>query len=339
MALPGHTSAERKEERPMGSLYPLCFQPILRRYLWGGRRLGTVLGKSIGPERDYAESWEVADHGMDQSVVNDGPLAGKRLEQLVEEFGVALTGGKSGFQRFPLLLKYLDAHRVLSVQVHPNDAQAALLQPPDLGKTEAWVILAADPGSVLYAGLRSGVGRTDLEVALRTGAVAELLHVIEPCVGDCFYIPAGTVHAIGAGLMIAEIQQSSDVTFRLFDWNRNGPDGTPRKLDVDAALNATDFTAGPVACQRPEVLRHSVVSRLVSCSAFALDRWTWQGTESLGGDDQFHVVTVLEGEVTLLAKNGPVELQRGQTSLIPASCQVQMHAAHPCVMLDAHLSE
>ncbi len=311
----------------------------MRRYLWGGRRLGTVLGKPIGPEGDYAESWEVADHGTDQSMVVDGALAGRRLGQLVEEFGVALTGGGSPFRRFPLLLKYLDAHRVLSVQVHPNDAQAALLQPPDLGKTEAWVILAADPGSVLYAGLRSGVGRADLEVAVRDGTVADLLHVIEPSAGDCFFIPAGTVHAIGAGLMVAEIQQASDVTFRLFDWNRNGPHGTPRRLDVEAALNVTDFATGPVARQRPHVIRPSVVSRLVSCPAFSLDRWTWQGDEALGGDDIFHLVTVLEGQVDLEAKSGQATLARGQTSLIPACCPVQMYAAQPCVMLDAHLSE
>ena len=213
-----------------------------------------------------------------------------------------MTGGESPFRRFPLLLKYLDAHRVLSVQVHPNDAQAALLQPPDLGKTEAWVILAADPGSVLYAGLRSGVGRADLEVAVRDGTVADLLHVIEPSAGDCFFIPAGTVHAIGAGLMVAEIQQASDVTFRLFDWNRNGPHGTPRRLDVEAALNVTDFATGPVARQRPHAIRPAVVSRLVSCPAFSLDRWTWQGDEALGGDDIFHLVTVLEGQVDLEAK-------------------------------------
>jgi mannose-6-phosphate isomerase len=301
--------------------------------------LGTILGKPIGPEGDYAESWEVADHGIDQSVVINGALAGRRLGQLVEEFGVALTGGESPFRRFPLLLKYLDAQRVLSVQVHPNDAQAALLQPPDLGKTEAWVVLAAEPGSVLYAGLRPGVGRVDLEIAVRDGTVAELLHVIEPSAGDCFFIPAGTVHAIGAGLMIAEIQQASDVTFRLFDWNRNGPDGTPRRLDVEAALNVTDFIGGPVACQRPQAIRPSVVSRLVSCPAFSLDRWTWQGDESLGGDDTFHLVTVIEGEANLVAKSGRASLARGQTSLIPACCQVQMHAAQPCVMLDAHLSE
>ena len=269
----------------------------------------------------------------------NGALAGKRLGQLVEEVGVALTGGESPFRRFPLLLKYLDAQRVLSVQVHPNDAQAALLQPPDLGKTEAWVVLAAEPGSVLYAGLRPGVGRVDLEIAVRDGTVAELLHVIEPSAGECFFIPAGTVHAIGAGLMIAEIQQASDVTFRLFDWNRNGPDGTPRRLDVEAALNVTDFIAGPVACQRPQAIRPSVVSRLVSCPAFSLDRWTWQGDESLGGDDTFHLVTVIEGEANLVAKSGRASLARGQTSLIPACCQVQMHAAQPCVMLDAHLSE
>ena len=321
----------------MGPLYPLCFKPILRRYLWGGRRLGTVLEKSIGPEHDYAESWEIADHGVDQSVVTVGPLTGTRLGQLVKEFGVALIGGGSGLKRFPLLLKYLDAHRVLSVQVHPDDSQAALLKPPDLGKTEAWVVLAADPGSVLYVGLRPGVDRIALETAVRDGTVADLLHVVEPRVGDCFFIPAGTVHAIGAGLLVAEIQQSSDVTFRLFDWQRDGPDGKPRRLDVDAALQVIDFTAGPVSRQHPVAIGPSVGSRLVSCAEFVLDRWIWQGTETLGGDDRFHLVSVLAGTVTLTHKTGDVELQLGQTSLIPACCHVEMHATSQCVMLDAHL--
>ena len=153
--------------------YPLRFQPLLRRYLWGGRRLETMLGKSLGPGEDYAESWEVVDHGEDQSVVINGPLSGMSLKDLVGTHGQQLFGEKVGYDQFPLLLKFLDCNRTLSVQVHPNDQQAAHLDPPDLGKTEAWVVLAADSGSKMYAGLRDGVSREDLRDALTdTGAPA-----------------------------------------------------------------------------------------------------------------------------------------------------------------------
>ena len=189
----------------------------------------TVLGKPIGPGDDYAESWEVADHGADQSIVDFGPLAGTTLGELVLGRGDELVGPKGTVPypqaRFPLLVKFLDAKQVLSVQVHPNDEQAAKQTPPDLGKTEAWVMLATEPGSKIYAGLRPGVDRAQLEAAIRDGTCERLLHSFEPKPGDCVFIPAGTVHAIGQGLLVAEIQQSSDTTFRLFDWNRTGADG------------------------------------------------------------------------------------------------------------------
>ena len=179
-----------------------------------------MLGKVLGEGEDYAESWELVDHGADQSVVVGGALAGMTLGQLVAEHGEELLGRHAGLGQFPLLLKFLDCNRTLSVQVHPNDVQGALLDPPDLGKTEAWVVLAADAGSKIYAGLKAGVTREDLRAALEAGTCEACLHQFEPQVGDCVFIRAGTVHALGAGLVIAEIQQASDTTFRLFDWNR-----------------------------------------------------------------------------------------------------------------------
>src|SRR5262249_22949406 len=146
----------------------------------------------------------------------------------------------------------LDAAHMLSVQVHPNDEQAALQTPPDLGKTEAWIILAAEPGSKVYVGLRPGVDPQQLAEAIAAGTCEELLYGFEPCAGDCLFIPAGTVHALGAGLLVAEIQQSSDTTFRLFDWNRVGPDGKPRTLHVEQALAVVDFDRGPIAPQQPQ---------------------------------------------------------------------------------------
>ena len=154
-------------------LYPLRFRLLVRRYLWGNRRLETCLGKSIGPGNDYAESWEVCDHGADQSIVEQGPLAGTTLGELVCHRGPELLGRHHPQSRFPLLVKFLDAAQALSVQVHPNDEQAARQNPPDLGKTEAWFILAADPGSTIYAGLQPGVDRQQLADAIRPGDLRE----------------------------------------------------------------------------------------------------------------------------------------------------------------------
>ena len=162
---------------------------------------------------------------MDQSRVLYGPLAGRTLGELTQTHGQALLGRHAPQKRFPLLFKFLDCHKVLSVQVHPDDARAARLDPPDLGKTEAWVVLHADPGGVLYAGLRSDVDRPALERAVEQHTVADCLHRLTPQPGDCVLIEAGTVHALGAGLVVAEIQQASNTTWRLDDWGRLGPDG------------------------------------------------------------------------------------------------------------------
>src|SRR5204863_3257866 len=166
--------------------------------------------------------------------------------ELVMQEGPALFGRHYPRDQFPLLLKFLDCNQTLSVQVHPNDEQAAKLDPPDLGKTEAWVVLAADPGSKIYAGLKPGVDRQTLEAAVANGRCEKCLHEFEPHVGDCVFIEAGTVHALGAGLLVAEIQQASDTTYRLFDWNRVDRDGKPRQLHVEEALDVTDYTRGPV---------------------------------------------------------------------------------------------
>ena len=192
-------------------------------------------------------------------------------------------------------LSFSIRRRDLSVQVHPDDVAAARLVPPDLGKTEAWVIVGAELGSRVYAGLRSGIDRQQLAEATAAGRTAECLHAFEPDVGDCIFIPAGTVHALGAGLVVAEIQQASDTTYRLFDWNRVGPDGQPRALHIEQALAAIDYSAGPVTPVVPQATDRPEVQRLVACDKFVLDRWTISDVASLGGDGRMHIVTVLEG--------------------------------------------
>jgi mannose-6-phosphate isomerase len=350
----------------MPPLYPLRFQPLFRRYLWGGRRLETVLAKPIGEGSDYAESWEIVDHGADQSVVAGGPLAGTTLGELVRTRGAELFGrdmechrGRSLQDRlqFPLLFKYLDCQRDLSVQVHPDDAVAARLNPPDLGKTEAWVILDAAPGARVYAGLRPGLNPTSLAREIAAGRTAECLLSFEARTGDCIFIPAGTVHALGAGLLVAEIQQASDTTYRLFDWNRVGPDDKPRQLHVEEALAVIDYAAGDVRPQQPQPTERPFVERLVTCDKFALDRWRFRGVERLGGDERFHIVSVLEGTLELSwegeapAEPGtnsreeaqqelrpPRGLNRGETVLLPASIgPVTVSAAPSCTLLDIYL--
>jgi len=310
-------------------LQPLTFEPILKSLLWGGRRLGSVLNKPIGDGDRYAESWELADHRDDVSRVARGPLAGVSLRDLVRGRGDELLGrGRSAARpdQFPLLVKFLDAHDVLSVQVHPDDERGLRLA-DDNGKTEAWVIVHAEPGSVIYAGLKRGVTRAGFAEAMATGRVEPLLHRFEARPGDCIMIPAGTVHAIGAGVVLAEIQQMSDATFRVHDWGRVGPDGSPRTLHPAEALESTDFEAGPVdpVVATPEPVAGGTRERLASCPFFALERLRLTGASRVGTDDRFTILVNLGGSADVLSRGGSTPLEFGRTVLLPAaigSCEV-----------------
>jgi mannose-6-phosphate isomerase len=318
-------------------MYPLRFGPILRRYLWGGRRLA-AWGKQLGPGDDYAESWEVADQRDVQSVVLAGPLAGRTLGELVRERGAALLGRHHPQPQFPLLLKLLDAQQCLSVQVHPRDEHAAHLDPPQRGKTEAWYVLDAPPGAVLYAGLKRGIDRQALRREVHRGTVALCLHEVHPRVGDCVFIPAGVVHAIGPGLLLAEIQQQSDITYRLYDWDRLGPDGRPRPLHVEQALEVIDFQHGPVNVQQPEPTGRAGVRRLVSCPQFVWDRWELEGRTALGGDGRCHVVLVVSGSMQVAGDAMPAPLTPGSTIVLPAAAgAVRVEPLEPVTLLDAYL--
>jgi len=322
----------------MSSLPPLRFTPLFKQYLWGGRRLESLLGKQLGPGDHYAESWEVVDHGPDQSVVSAGPLEGTTLHELVTDHGAALFGRHRPPAQFPLLTKFLDAHRTLSVQVHPNDTQAARLDPPDLGKTEAWVVLAADPGSKIYAGLRPGVDRATLAHELDHGTCDKCLHQFEPEIGDCIFIEAGTVHAIGAGLVVAEFQQASDTTYRLFDWNRVDADGRPRQLHVQECLDTIDYTRGPVAPQQPQPTDNSDCERLVACDKFVLDRWICDQPIIGGGDQRFHILAMVAGQAAVTADGHEKSLPRGSTMLVPACChEYSVQPQGRAILLDMYL--
>jgi len=313
---------------PPTPLYPMAFEPLYKSLIWGGRRLETMLGKAIGggPSDRVAESWELADHRDDRSRVRNGPLAGASLHDLARDRPDDVYGpgrAPAGGGRFPLLVKFLDAHDVLSVQVHPDDALGRRLA-GDNGKTEAWVIVHAEPDSLIYAGLRPGVSRERFAKALAAGGVEPLLHRFPARAGDCVFIPAGTVHAIGAGVVLAEVQQSSDTTFRVHDWDRLGPDGRGRTLHHAEALESTDFDAGPVEPVRPAPAAFEGGTReeLVRCRYFHLDRLRIDGPATVGGVGHFTIAVGLGGGATVEDPGGvaePVPVGLGRTALLPAS--------------------
>ena len=306
--------------------YPLTFTPLFRDYVWGGTRLQSELAKKTGPGI-WAESWEVVDHANGQSVVAAGAAAGQSLGQLVQHWKEQLVG-RDVWQRvqseampaqlrgrFPLLFKFLDAAQNLSVQVHPNDTAAARQTPPDLGKTEAWFIIAAAPGAQIYAGLKSGVTREDFTAACRENKAVSLLHSFPAAAGQCVFIPAGTIHAIGAGLLVAEIQQASDTTYRIDDWGRMGNDGKPRPLHLQQALEVSDFVSGPV---NPIIATaEQGNSLLVRCPYFELNRISTTTPVELGGDGRFHLLAVIDGEAEIAGTPG--KLDKGATLLLPAA--------------------
>jgi mannose-6-phosphate isomerase len=221
-------------------LYPLTFQPIFKDRVWGGRSLARLYGKQLPPKIPIGESWEISDRPGDTSVIANGPLAGKNLHWLLNNHASELLGVvKPQHGRFPLLVKILDAQKNLSLQVHPPAHKAA-----ELGgepKTEMWYIAEAAPGAELFAGLKRGVTRADFERKLHDGAVADCFHRMPARSGDAMFLPGGRVHAIGAGLVIFEIQQNSDTTYRVFDWNRPGLDSKPRPLHIAESLASIDF--------------------------------------------------------------------------------------------------
>lgn len=296
---------------------PISFHPVFKQTLWGGRRLGTQLGKAIGEGSDYAESWEIVDHGDDQSVVCGGELDGQTLRDLVTRHGSLLMGDHAPTDSFPLLLKYLDCNRVLSVQVHPGDQYAGKLTIPDRGKTEAWYIVDAAPDALIYAGLQSGVDRQGFGEAIEAGQTEQVLSTFHPEPGDVVFIPAGTVHALGAGLLVAEIQQSSDTTFRLFDWNRLDAEGKSRPLHLKQGLEVTDYQSGPVSPIRSDGALAGW-QRLVRCDNFELDVLR-QGVTTVADSSGFEIITVPTGRATLRWGDQSRILSEGDSLLLPAS--------------------
>jgi mannose-6-phosphate isomerase len=227
------------------NFYPLTFTPALKDYIWGGRNLENLYNRQLPPSGPIAESWEVSGHPNGPAIVDGGPLAGQSLPGVLETWGVGLVGTRAGWalerNKFPLLVKLLDAEKRLSVQVHPQDSYALTNENGELGKTEMWYILHARPGAQLILGLRPGVTPQAFRQAVADNELDRWLHHLRVKAGDAIFVPAGTVHAILEGIIAAEIQQNSDTTYRIYDWGRVGADGVPRPLHVDKALEVINF--------------------------------------------------------------------------------------------------
>jgi mannose-6-phosphate isomerase len=311
---------------------PLRFESYLRPMVWGGRQLGEVLGKPLPNGGTYGEAWEISDHPSHASIVAYGPYKGQTLRQLMEQQPAALLGAAaSRYQRFPWLVKLLDAWDWLSVQVHPNERDVARLWPGEGSKTEAWFVLAAAPGSRVCAGLLPGVDEQGLRKALREGTVGDCLHQFSPRPGDCVFLPAGTVHAVGGGVLMAEVQQTSDATFRLFDWNRRDARGQMRQLHIEEALACINWNSGPVHPIRArnypgradspprQPISASSHQRLVDCSYFTLEYLQYSEPFTCGGTGILQVLLVLHGRGRLETGEGVWQLTPGDTLLLPAT--------------------
>jgi len=292
---------------------PITFTPLYMPRVWGGHRLADAYARSLPKDAVIGESWEVVDRPEAQSLVSGGPLAGQDLHGLWHDHRAAVFGAAAvnhPAERFPLLVKLLDATDTLSVQVHPPADVA-----PRLGgetKNEMWFVAAAEPGAHIYAGLRSGVTRDTFEAALGAGEdVSRMLHRIDVVAGDAIFIPAGRVHAIGGGCLIVEVQQNSDTTYRVFDFNRPGLDGNPRDLHVDASLASIDWDDFEPALEPP----HPDPESVLATRFFAVERWELTHPRRAALADEFALVCVLRGNVAC----GDVTIGPGDVMLVPAS--------------------
>lgn len=307
-------------------LYPLKFAPIYKKRVWGGCNLSIVLGRELPLEGTIGESWELSANEGAVSSISNGCFRGMTLAELISTYSKEILGeGYQCFQeKFPLLFKYIDANDKLSLQVHPPD-KYALSSDGELGKTEAWYILQAKPGAKLVHGLKEGINSKCFLQAIKNNCLEDMLNEIEVKAGDVLFVPAGTVHAIGEGLVIAEIQQNSDVTYRIFDWNRLGSDEKPRQLHIEKALDVINFSKG---------VDHSLSSGItvdedgfrttfhVHCAYFTLELLDiYKRCHCAKRPKRFEVLMCIGGDFEIQFNDQKETLSVGETVLIPASLE------------------
>ncbi len=302
-------------------LYPVRFAPIYQYRLWGGRRLARLLSEPLPGDDPIGEAWLLSDREDQASLVADGPLKGKTISELLARSPQQLLGKLSGhFRRFPLLLKFLDVSKTLSVQVHPSDDYPQLIPAGDTGKTEAWFVLDAGSDARIYAGLKSGTSASVLRQAIAHGTIADQLASFTPKLGDGVFIRAGTVHSL-SDVVVFEVQQNSDVTFRLFDWDHLDPrTGRRRPLQVDQAMACIDFAQGAIKAVIPQVEQTNPVLRekLVQCDQFGVTRITGRMSFVVGAAQMPRVLVCLAGHGELEHAGGAYAFGKGEVLLLPA---------------------
>ena len=331
-------------------IYPLTFQPVLKDYIWGGRNLETVFGRNLPPDTDIAESWEIAAHKDGQSIVENGAHAGLTLAEVHAKLGIDLIGSRNQWaqdrEKFPLLIKLLDANRPLSVQVHPNDEYALANEGNELGKTEMWYVLDAEPGAAVIYGITEGTTPENFAQAIEDGNLEPRMHYLPVQAGDFVDVPAGTLHAILGGILIAEIQQNSNTTYRVYDWNRMGHDGKPRPLHIAQSLETINFSQIEPAENKPlSTSYENGVERSVLCSNryFTVERLSFEEGSTFSGNcdgSTFEIWGTVDGETLLEAGDDALELSRIQWTLLPAVLGgFRVSAESPAVMLRAWVTE
>jgi len=317
-------------------LYPLKFKPIFKETVWGGGRLKSLLGKNFSPDKKIGESWELSAVRGSLSVASNGYLKGNNLEELVEVYMGELVGDKVYEQfgnEFPLLVKFIDAAETLSVQVHPDDAAAAERHHA-FGKTEAWYVLAAEPDAKIAVGFNRDTNLTELLNHLSSNTLQEILKLESAQAGDAFFIPAGTVHAIGRGVLLAEVQQTSDITYRIYDWGRSDK---KRPLHTDLAMDIICYNAA-----KGNKLSAGNTAELVSCPYFTLNKLDLArpAERDLSAHDSFVIYICTAGAAQVSARGQAETLSTGETLLVPASLsgEVQLTPQGSATLLEVYVT-
>ncbi len=325
----------------MTRLYPLSFHPIYRTKIWGNERFRKVLHKDTGDLKKTGESWEISGWTDDVSVVKNGFLAGNNLQELIEIYMGDLVGDhiyeKYGTE-FPILVKFIDADDILSVQVHPDDALARERHNA-YGKAEMWYVMECDPGAEIIVGFNRDVSREEYMKHLREKSLREILNSEKAAPGDVFYLPPGRIHAIGAGVLVAEISQTSDITYRIYDWDRVDANGKGRELHTDLALDAIDYKAC-LQYKTPYTDHLNETNGLVSSEHFTTNLLHFD--QPLAKDyfelDSFVIYIGLEGECTIEHENGTETIRKGETILLPAVLKdIQLRPSEECRMLEVYI--
>ncbi|MDQ7037393.1 MAG: class I mannose-6-phosphate isomerase [Anaerolineae bacterium] len=284
--------------------------PTLHVKVWGGRKLETEIGKDLPSDEPYGEAWEL----HDSSTIANGEYRGRTVSELITEQGSAIIGaGFDPSEGMPLLIKFLDASAWLSVQVHPNDEQARQLEGDPRGKTEAWMMLATDTDAKLVIGVQSGTSRAAMAEAIRTGTLEDLLVYATVQPNDVLYLPANTIHAVGPGILLYEVQQSSNMTYRLYDWNRLGLDGKPRELHIEKGVQVSNVEALPD-------ITHPTGELIVDGDYFQTLRHQLKDDSlAFNTDGHFHALTCIAGKVRIEHNVQSCDMNKGQTALVPAA--------------------